>query len=57
MLTTEAKISSDMPLPMPCWVTSSPIHMSRAVPAVSVSTMSSTGHDVEVGDEVEAAGR
>ncbi len=24
----EAKISSDMPLPMPRWVTSSPIHIS-----------------------------
>ena len=39
-LTTEAKISSDMPLPMPRWVISSPIHMSSAVPAVSVSTTS-----------------
>ena len=37
-LTTEAKISNDMPLPMPRWLMSSPIHISRAVPAVSVST-------------------
>ena len=29
-LTTEAKISSDMPLPMPRWLMSSPIHMSSA---------------------------
>ena len=27
--TTEAKISSDMPLPMPRWVISSPIHISK----------------------------
>ena len=40
--TTEAKMSSDMPLPMPRWVMSSPIHMSSAVPVVSVSTMSAT---------------
>ena len=37
-LTTEAKISSDMPLPMPRWVMTSPIHMSRAKPVVRVST-------------------
>ena len=36
--TTEAKISSDMPLPMPRWVMSSPIHISSAVPTVRVST-------------------
>ena len=40
--TTEAKISSDMPLPMPRWVTSSPIHINRAVPVVRVSTINST---------------
>ena len=40
--TTEAKISRDMPLPMPRWVMSSPIHMSRAVPVVRVSTISAT---------------
>ena len=33
------KISSDMPLPMPLSVTSSPSHMTRPVPAVMVSTM------------------
>ncbi len=34
------KISSDMPLPMPRSVMSSPIHMMRPVPAVIVTTMS-----------------
>ena len=34
-----AKMSSDMPLPMPRWVMSSPIHMISAVPAMSVMTM------------------
>ena len=33
--TIEAKIISEMPLPMPRWVISSPIHISRIVPAVS----------------------
>ena len=37
-LTTEAKMRIDMPLPMPRWVTTSPNHMSRAKPAVRVST-------------------
>ena len=32
----EVKMSSDMPLPTPFSVTSSPIHMIRPVPAVSV---------------------
>ena len=36
----EAKISSDMPLPMPRWVISSPIHISSVAPAVSVMTTS-----------------
>jgi hypothetical protein len=40
--TTEAKMSSDMPLPIPFCVTSSPSHMSMAVPVVRVRTMSST---------------
>ena len=34
-----AKIISDMPLPMPRSVTSSPIHITSAAPAVSTSTM------------------
>ncbi len=37
--TTWVKISSDMPLPMPCSVISSPSHMITAVPAVIVITM------------------
>jgi hypothetical protein len=36
----EVKMSSDMPLPMPRSVMSSPIHMMRPVPAVMVTTMS-----------------
>ena len=35
----EAKISSEMPLPTPRWVISSPIHISSVVPAVSVVTI------------------
>ena len=34
--TIEAKISSEIPLPMPRWVISSPIHISTVQPAVSV---------------------
>ena len=36
----EAKISSEMPLPIPRFVISSPIHISSVVPAVSVMTIS-----------------
>ena len=36
----EAKIRSEMPLPMPRFVISSPIHISSVVPAVSVTTIS-----------------
>ena len=36
--TIEAKIISEMPLPMPRWVISSPIHMTRIEPAVRHST-------------------
>ena len=35
----EAKIRSDMPLPTPRWVISSPIHMRSVAPAVSVTTI------------------
>ena len=38
----EMKMSSDMPFPTPRWVISSPSHMTNAVPAVMVSTMSDT---------------
>ena len=41
-LTIEAKIISEMPLPMPRWVISSPIHISRIVPAVSEITIRKT---------------
>ena len=44
--TMEVKISSDMPLPTPRSVMSSPIHMTRPVPAVMVTTMiSKAGSD------------
>ncbi len=36
----EAKISSEMPLPIPRFVISSPIHIRSAQPAVSVRTIS-----------------
>ena len=36
----EAKISSEIPLPMPRLVISSPIHISSVVPAVSVTMIS-----------------
>ncbi len=39
--TMEVKMSSDMPLPMPRSVMSSPNHMMRPVPAVMVMMMSS----------------
>ncbi len=35
----DAKMRSEMPLPTPRFVISSPIHMRRTQPAVSVSTM------------------
>ena len=38
----DAKISSEMPLPMPRFVISSPIHMSSVVPAVSVTMISTS---------------
>ena len=34
-----AKISSEMPLPTPRWVMSSPSHISSTVPAVTVTTI------------------
>ena len=37
-----AKIISEMPLPIPRWVMSSPSHMSRTQPAVSVVTITKT---------------
>ena len=52
--TIEAKIISEMPLPMPRWVISSPIHISRIVPAVSDSTIRKTVRRVEVLDQLLA---
>ena len=37
-----AKIISEIPLPIPRWVISSPIHISRTVPAVSEITIRKT---------------
>ena len=48
-LTTDAKISRDMPLPMPRWLISSPIHMRSASPAVRVSTTMITRNGVNTG--------
>ena len=39
----EAKISSEMPLPMPRWVISSPIHISRIVPATKAIPAAAMG--------------
>ena len=47
--TIEAKMSSEMPLPMPRWVMSSPIHISSTVPAVSEITMRNTLKSVKLG--------
>ena len=38
--TTEAKIRIDMPFPIPRWVMSSPNHITSAVPATQVITIS-----------------
>ena len=46
--TIEAKISSEMPLPIPRWVISSPIHISSIVPAVSVITIRNTFGSVKL---------
>ncbi len=52
--TTDAKIRIDMPLPMPRWVMSSASHITIAVPAVHVSTISAARPGVEVRDQVLA---
>ena len=46
--TIEARISSDMPLPIPRWVISSPIHISSTVPAVRQTTMRKTRPNVKL---------
>ena len=40
--TIDAKIISEMPLPIPRWVISSPIHITSTVPAVSVIAIRKT---------------
>ena len=40
--TIDAKIISEMPLPMPRWVISSPSHITSTQPAVSVATITNT---------------
>ena len=52
VLTTEAKMSSDIPLPMPRWVMSSPIHINSAVPVTRVSTINRTRGAVKSGISV-----
>ena len=47
--TTEAKMINDIPLPIPFWLINSPIHMSKAVPAVRVRTTSATRGAVNLG--------
>ena len=49
--TTDAKIRIDMPLPMPRWVISSASHITSAVPAVHVSTMTAARYARERMDE------
>ncbi len=44
----EAKIISEMPLPMPRWVISSPSHIRSTVPAVSEMTIRKTLPKVSV---------
>ena len=51
----EVKISSDMPLPMPRSVMSSPSHMMTAVPAVIVRTIVTMTQMRLVRDQVLAA--
>ena len=47
-----AKISSEMPLPIPRWVISSPIHISSTLPAVSEITIRNTLASVKFGISV-----
>ncbi len=46
---TLTKMITDIPLPIPRWVMSSPSHMMKAVPAVSVNTMNTTRGAVKWG--------
>ena len=51
-----AKIISEMPLPMPRWVISSPNHISSTQPAVSVMTITKTRPKVKSSTTAEPAG-
>ena len=53
--TIEAKIISEMPLPMPRWVISSPIHISSTQPAVRQSTTRITVPSVKSSNTGEPA--
>ena len=55
-LTMLTKMISDIPLPMPRWVISSPSHMMSAVPAVIVMMMVSTLRTVKSGIRSMPAG-
>ena len=52
--TIEAKISSEMPLPMPRWVISSPTHIRITQPVVRQTTIRKMCAQVEVRDHVFA---
>ena len=51
----DAKMSSEMPLPIPRWVISSPNHMSRIVPAVRAIAMRNTLATLKPGISVTPA--
>ena len=53
--TIEAKIISEIPLPMPRWVISSPIHISSVQPAVRQITIRKTLPKVSVPTTLEPA--
>ena len=55
--TIDAKIISEMPLPMPRWVISSPSHMTSTQPAVRQVTITKTVPGAEVVDDVGAGAR
>ena len=55
--TTDAKIRIDIPLPMPRWVISSPIHITVAVPAVQTSTIRPARQKLKPGMKSMPCGR
>ena len=54
--TTDEKIRIDMPFPMPRWVINSPSHITIAVPAVHVRTMSAAFPAVKSGMRTRPGG-